>query len=262
MRSLPLFHSVAGKPVIVLGEGPMAEPKRHLAKRAGAKVVDTIEAGWEQGARLAFIALTDPDAAEGAAKRLKALGILVNVVDRPDLCDFTTPSILDRDPVLIAIGTSGTSAGLAKQLRLRLESLLPQSLGPLASALHAARGKIRARWPGRAQRRQAIDGALGPGGMLDPLREESVQAVDAWLAGKGGAKPNTRAVVTLTSGNPEDLTMRDARLLGTADVLLVGTGIPQAILDRARADALRRPLPYEGELPAGLVVELRRAGSA
>lgn len=262
MRSLPLFHNVSGKPVIVLGEGPMAEPKRRLVKRAGARVVDTIEAGWEQGARIAFVALSDAEASEGAAKRLKALGILVNVVDRPDLCDFTTPSILDRDPVLIAIGTAGTSAGLAKQLRLRLESLLPHSLGPLASALHAARAKIRARWSGMAERRQALDAALGPGGMLDPLREESVHALEAWLAGTGEVKPNTRAVVTLTSGNPDDLTMRDARLLGSADVLLVGTGIPQAILDRARADALRRPLPYEGELPTGLVVELRRAGSA
>ncbi len=98
--------------------------------------------------------------------------------------------------------------------------------------------------------------------MLDPLREESVRAVDAWLSGKEGLKTNTHAVVTLTSGNPDDLTMRDARLLGSADVLLVGSGIPQAILDRARADALRRPLPYEGELPSGLVVELRRAGSS
>ncbi len=261
MRSLPLFHSVSGKPVIVLGEGPMAEPKRRLVERAGARVVDSIEAGWEQGARIAFVALADPEESDGAARRLKALGILVNVVDRPDLCDFTTPSILDRDPVLVAIGTSGTSAGLAKQLRLRLESLLPETLGPLASALHAARANIRARWSGSAERRQALDAALGPGGVLDPLREESVRVVDAWLSGKGTVKTNTHAVVTLTSGNPDDLTMRDARLLGSADILLVGSGIPQAILDRARADALRRPLPYEGELPSGLVVELRRAGS-
>jgi len=261
MRSLPLFHRVAGKPVIVLGEGPLAEPKRRLVTRAGGIVVDTIEGGWEKGARLAFVALADREAGETAARRLKALGVLVNVVDRPDLCDFTAPSILDRDPVLIAIGTSGASAGLAKQLRLRLEALLPQSLGSLASALQAARAKIRARWPGAAERRQAIDLALGPGGPLDPLRDDSAGKLDAWLEGRASARPAGRVVVTLSSSDPEDLTVRDARLLGSADVLLVGRGIPQAILDRARADALRRPLPYDGELPPGLVVELRRRGS-
>ncbi len=262
MRSLPLFHRVAGMPVIVLGEGPLAEPKIRLVERAGGTVVGTIQDGWNQGARIAFVALEDREECEAAARRLKALGVLVNVIDRPELCDFTTPSILERDPVLIAIGTSGASAGLAKQLRLRLESLLPQSLGSLASALQSARSKIRAKWPKAADRRQALDTALGPGGILDPLQESSAKSVDAWLAGKSAKKESGRAVVTLTSSNPDDLTVRDVRLLGSADVLLVGPGIPQAILDRARADALRRPLPYDGDLPGGLIVELRRAGSA
>ena len=258
MKSLPLFHRVAGRPVIVLGGGPLAEPKRALVQRAGGMVVDTIEGGWDAGARIAFVALDDAAQSEAAARRLQALGILVNVVDRPDLCDFTTPSILERDPVLVAIGTSGASAGLAKQLRLRLEALLPASLGVLAQALHGARAALRARWPDPAQRRRALDAALSPGGPLDPLRTDSADAVDGWLGGADMPPPSSHAVVTLSSGDPDDLTLRDARLLGSADVLLVGSGIPQAILDRARADALRRPLPYDGELPPGLVVELRR----
>lgn len=258
MRSLPLFHRIAGQPVIVLGEGPAAEPKRRLVERTGGVPVDSIEAGWKQGARLAFVAYPDAAANEEAAKRLRALGVLVNVVDRPELCDFTTPSILERGPVQVAIGTGGASAGLAKQLRLRLESLLPATLGPLAEALQAARGRLRERWPSASDRRQALDAALSPGGALDPLREESVAAVDAWLAGAEPGEVAGHAVILLRSANPDDLTLREARLLGSADVLLVGQGIPQAILDRARADALRRPLPYEGEMPAGLVVELRR----
>ncbi len=258
MRSLPLFHRIAGAPVIVLGQGPAAEPKRRLVERAGGEVVDTIEAGWDRGARLAFIALDGARANEEAARRLKTLGILVNVVDRPELCDFTTPSILDRDPVLIAIGTGGVSAGLAKQLRLRLESLLPTTLGPLAAALHAARERLRVRWPGAAERRQALDAALSAGGALDPLREESAGAVAAWLEGADSELPVGHAVIELRSANPDDLTLREARLLGSADVLLVGERIPQAILDRARADALRRPLPFDGAAMAGLVVELRR----
>ena len=259
MKSLPLFHRVAGRPVIVLGGGPLAEPKRALVQRAGGMVVDTIEGGWDAGARIAFVALDDAAQSEAAARRLQALGILVNVVDRPDLCDFTTPSILERDPVLVAIGTSGASAGLAKQLRLRLEALLRPSLGALAQALHGARAALRARWPDPGQRRQALDAALSPGGPLDPLRADSADAVESWLGGPDEPPPVGHAAVTLTSSDPEDLTLRDARLLGSADVLLVGPGIPQAILDRARADALRRPLPYDGDLPGGLIVELRRS---
>ena len=112
MKSLPLFHRVAGRPVIVLGGGPLAEPKRALVQRAGGMVVDTIEGGWDAGARIAFVALDDAAQSEAAARRLQALGILVNVVDRPDLCDFTTPSILERDPVL--------RAAFFKEMRLML----------------------------------------------------------------------------------------------------------------------------------------------
>ena len=258
MRSLPLFHRIAGKPVIVLGEGPMAEPKRRLVERAGGVVVSSIDEGAAQGARLAYVALEDGAAREEAAARLKALGMLVNVVDRPDLCDFTTPSLLERDPVLVAIGTSGASAGLAKHIRLRLEALLPASLGRLAEALNAARGKLRERWPDAAERRQALDAALGQGGALDPLREESADRVESWLAGDGQAGASGHVVIELASDDPEDLTLRQARLLGSADMLLIGPGVAPALLDRARADALRRELPFEGALPPGLVVELRR----
>jgi uroporphyrin-III C-methyltransferase/precorrin-2 dehydrogenase/sirohydrochlorin ferrochelatase len=207
-----------------------------------------------EDARLAIVALVRPD---DAAARLKARGILVNVPDRPDLCDFTLPSILDRDPVLVAVGTSGASAGLAKQLRLRLEMLLPLSLGRLARALNDARGALRAKYPDAAERRQALDAALTQGGALDLLREDSVEALPAWLAKEEAPRGRDHVVLELSSADPDELTQRQARLLGAADVLLVEPGIPAAILNRARADARRLPLPYDGELPTGLIVELR-----
>jgi uroporphyrin-III C-methyltransferase/precorrin-2 dehydrogenase/sirohydrochlorin ferrochelatase len=251
MRSLPLFHRIAGKKVIVLGDGPLAEAKRRLIERAGGIVAGEDD----REARLAFIALDEP---EEAAARLKARGVLVNVTDRPELCDFTVPSLLERDPVLIAIGTSGVSSGLAKQLRLRLEALLPQSLGALAQALHGARDKLRERFPDAADRRRALDAALTEGGPLDPLRGAEASAMEAWLAGNVEAGATGRVAIVLASDNPDDLTLRQARALGAADVLLVGPGVPGAILARARADARRFPLPFDGELPPGLVVELRR----
>lgn len=257
MRSLPLFHRIAGQPVIVLGEGAMAEPKRRLVGRAGGEVIDELQEGIDRGARLAFIAHQDGAKCEADASRARCAGLLVNVVDRPDLCDFTTPSILERDPVLVAIGTSGASAGLAKQLRLRLEALLPAGLGKLAALLAEMRPRIRARWPDAGERRRALDEALAAAGPLDPLSEDAAGRMEDWLAGEI-AEIGKRVVEIDFSGNdPDDLTLRQSRLLGTADAILFDPAIPPQVLDRARADAARHELPYDCEPPAGLVVILR-----
>jgi len=252
MRSLPLFHQVTGQPVIVLGEGEAAEAKRRLVERAGGVVVGDDD----REARLAFITLDQP---ELATVRLRARGVLVNVTDRPDLCDFTVPSVLDRDPVLIAVGTGGASAGLAKHLRLRLEALLPASLGKLAESLYAVRQSMRARWPAAADRRRALDRALEQGGPLDPLADGSASLVQTWLASPGMPVTETWAELAITSDDPDDLTLRQARMLGSADCILFEPGVAPAILDRARADAVRLPLPHDGPLPEGLTLVLRYA---
>ena len=251
IASLPLFHRIAGEPVIVLGEGKAAEAKRRLVERAGGVPV----ADEGAAARIAFVALEEPEA---AAERLRARGVLINVPDRPELCDFTVPSLLDRSPVLLAIGTGGASAGLAKALRLRLETLLPPGLGQLAQALGAARAGLRARWPDAGERRRALDAALAEGGPLDPLAGESADRVDQWLAGAAAA-PGGWHEIRLRSADPDDLTLREARLLGSADLVLFDAGVPAAMIDRARADAARRPIPA-GDVPEGqpgLVVILR-----
>ena len=113
----------------------------------------------------------NPGEAEALADQLRARGLLVNVVDRPELCDFTTPAIVDRSPVLIAVSTGGASAGMAKALRQRIEAMLPAGLGALASAMASAREAIRTRWPDPTDRRAAIDRAFEDGGVLDPLAD-------------------------------------------------------------------------------------------
>lgn len=256
IASLPLFHRIAGRPVVVLGSGEAAEAKRRLVERAGGVVFEDLDHGCNIGARLAFVAHEDEGPAEADALRARQAGLLVNVVDRPALCDFTVPSVLDRSPVLIAIGTGGASAGLAKQLRLRLEVLLPSSLGRLASALHDARGRLRARFPDAGERRRALDAALGQGGSLDPLDEGAADRIEGWLAG-ASTIASGRVEIRLRSDDPEDLTLREARLLGSADLVLHDTGVVPSVLDRARADAVRRPLADGDEgWEKGLVVVL------
>lgn len=239
ISSLPLFHRIRGQKVLVLGNGEAAEPKKRLVERASGIVEPEMQRAIDEGVRLAFIALDDSQACEAAAIKLRRAGMLVNVVDMPELCDFTTPSILDRDPVLVAIGTGGASAGLAKHVRLRLEAILPQSLGMLAGALNSARARLRELFPDASQRRRALDEALREGGALDVLRAESAAKVDGWIAAAQEPHGERREMVKLSSLDPEDLTLRQARLLGEADTLLIDGDVPEQILARARADAAR-----------------------
>ncbi len=257
IASLPLFHQIAGQSVLVLGDGPAAEPKRRLVERAGGVIVDDLARAVDEGVRLAFIAYDDARACEVAAINARCAGMLVNVVDRPELCDFTTPSILDRDPLLVAIGTGGASAGLAKHVRLRLERVLPDTLGLLAKALEAARPALRQKFPDGPDRRRAVDAALREGGALDPFDPAAFQKVDEWV--EGTVLPASGAIfdVTLTSADPEDLTLRQARLLGEADVLLIDGAVPSAILARARADAAREPVHEHSANGPGLTLILR-----
>ena len=231
LHSLPLFVRLAGRPVILLGSGDAADAKRRLLDRAGATIV-----GEDAAAALAIVAIDEEDAALAAIARLKARGLLVNAVDRPDHCDFTLPAIVDRDPVLVAIGTGGVSAGLAAALRQRLEQLLPASLGDLARALHAGRATLRSRFPDGGERRRAIAAALAAGGPLDPLGESDAAA---WLADPAAPRPDGSETIVLRSSEPDDLTLREARLLASADRVFHDGTAPPAILDRARADAAR-----------------------
>lgn len=212
----------------MIGDGPAADAKRRLLERAGATIVD--EAAPH--ATLAVVANGD----EAAVGRLRARNILLNVVDRPDLCDFTLPAIVDRDPVLIAVGTGGASAGLAAALRQRLELILPARLGRLAETLRAARGSLRTRFPDIDARRRAIGGLLAAGGPLDPLAEHAdpTAAIDAADTPSGRIER-----IEIGSSDPDMLSLRAARLLGQADRLYHDATIPEAILGRARADAER-----------------------
>ena len=250
LHSLPLFVRLAGRPAILLGEGPAAEAKRRLLERAGAVIVED-----HPDARLAVIAIEDEAEARAAVERLRARGILINAVDRLDLCDFTLPAIVDRAPVLVAIGTGGASAGLAAALRQRLETLLPASLGGLARALEGARGVMRERWPDGDTRRQALGAAMRSGGALDPIAADA-QSVARWL-GKDDA-PSPRSLVTIRLGSPDadDLTLREARLLGQAGRIYHAPDAPAAILDRARADAVRICGAPPAAAQAGLTIVL------
>ena len=241
LPALPIFVKLAGRPVMLIGSGEAAAAKRRLLERAGATIV-----GEEGEAALAIVAAAEP---EPIVARLKSRGMLVNAVDRADLCDFTLPAIVERDPVLIAIGTGGVSAGFAAALRQRLEAELPADLGDTARELAAARGELRARFPDPADRRRALGEALA-------------QSLEGGVAARMADPGGTRLLrFALASADPDDLTLRQARALAQADRIYPLPGVPIAILDRARADAARIPCAGAPADPGpGLSVLLEMAG--
>ncbi|MGB5077874.1 MAG: NAD(P)-dependent oxidoreductase [Sphingorhabdus sp.] len=253
MNQLPIFLNLKGRKVILVGEGDAADAKRRLIERAGGICVDA----GDRAAILAFVAIDDENDATSAADALKARGLLVNVVDRPEHCDFTTPAIVDRTPVLVAVGTGGASAGMAKAIRQRIETLLPDGLGKLASGVARARDAIRIRWPDAADRRRALDAAFISKGPLDPFVHQDASAVGHWLE-TAASPPSSRLVeVPLLSDNPDDLTLLTARLLGEADRIFHDSAVPPAILNRARADAVRQAGAPPSPTPEGLTLYLR-----
>ena len=249
---LPVLVRLAGRPVILLGDGEAADAKRRLLARAGATVV-----AEHPDARLAVVAIEGEGEAVAAVAALKARGLLVNAVDRPALCDFTLPAVVDRAPVLVAVMTGGVSAGLAAAVRQRLEGLLPSGLGSLAEALGGARERLRLNLPDAGERRRAIGAALA--GELDPLDPDATERVGQWIeafrhpglqpgsmepqatgSGRDGSRLKAGMTkVVLASPDPDDLTLRQARALALADRVYHGPAVPLAILDRARADAAR-----------------------
>lgn len=244
MRVLPLSFDVRGRPVLVVGDGEPAAARVRLLEAAGATIVqlagDRLDTLTE--ARLAFVALEDAALAELWAMHLRAAGLLVNVTDRPELCDFQVPALIDRGTVTLAIATGGASASLAKALRERLEGWLPATLGPLAEAIAAWRPKVAERLATPVLRRAFWDRLLAPGGALDPLRDQPDpdEAIARALDSAERPFAGELLVLELASDQPDRVTLSQLRLLQRADLLLHEADVPATILDLARRDAARR----------------------
>lgn len=255
MQQLPIFVTLSGRPVILVGEGEPAEAKARLVRAAGGIIVGEDA----PAAALAIVALEDDDAASAAASRLRARGLLVNVVDKPALSDFLMGAIIDRSPVLVSVSTGGASASLSRALRTRLEALLPASLGPLAAAIRASRDAVNARHKTPSDRRRLWERALAEFAPLDPFAAiaDAPAAVALVIAGDSGAVPQL-ATIRIASPDPGELTLNQLNLLARCDVLVADAAVPPAIIDRARRDAQRLDAVPD-PLPPGLTVQLRCA---
>lgn len=263
MDAFPAYFPLAGKKVVIAGSGEAAEAKARLFAGSPATLVrvegpEAFLAGTYGGATLVFVADADDNFCRLAAAAARAARCLVNVVDRPALCDFTTPAVIDRGEVVAAVGTGGASPILAAMLRSDIEQQVPEGAGRVAALLRLFQDEVRAKFPDLPARRAFLREALsGPaaeaaqGGEMDRAQQLFREA----LAGSSSAAGR---VQVLSGRGPVDLlTLRASRALSAADVLVADPGANPEILAMARRDAERRsPAETSGEALA----EMARSG--
>jgi precorrin-2 dehydrogenase/sirohydrochlorin ferrochelatase len=243
MDVFPAAFPLRGRRIVIAGEGDAAEAKARLFDGSPAEVLrlrgpDAFDAERYFGARLAFIALHGEDAAK-AASTARGAGVLVNVIDRPELCDFTTPAIVDRGEVVGAIMTGGAAPVLATELRLTLEAQWPASLGQIAALLDRVKHQLRSRLPDPSARRALLRALIrGPAGQaaLDGRMAEAEALAMAALAA-ATEPPPARLVLLRAPKAPDLLTLRALRWLSEADRILVDAGTDPTLVEFARRDA-------------------------
>ncbi len=168
MQYLPIFLNVRAQNCLIVGGGEVAYRKAVLLDKSGARlrvvapdIDDLLEtlviAGAGElhrrpfaeadldGVFLVVAATDDEDVNAAVSIAAKARGLPVNVVDKPSLCSFIVPSIVDRSPVVIAISSGGTSPVLTRKLKEKIEVLVPAAYGRLALLLGKYRGRVKSR---------------------------------------------------------------------------------------------------------------------
>jgi len=268
MDYLPIFIQLRGSPAVVVGGGNVALRKVDLLLKAGARVTviapklhDELRALASKG-QLDYLALefqphhldgtslviaaTDSrevNAAVSAAAKARRLPI--NVVDDPELSTFIFPAIIDRSPVVVAVGSSGNSPVLARRVRQQIEALLPARLGALARFVGDRRNEVK-RALAPEQRRpfweRIIGGIVGSRVLAGDENDASAKFQSELAADTESTGDDRIGEVYLIGagpGDPDLLTLRAVQLLQQADVVLYDRLVSDAVLDRARRDAQR-----------------------
>jgi uroporphyrin-III C-methyltransferase/precorrin-2 dehydrogenase/sirohydrochlorin ferrochelatase len=269
MDLLPVFQDVKGRPALVVGGGTAAARKAELVSRAGASLtVIAPELGDDmarlvaergivhrtgdvgpadlEGCALAFGASDDMALNERVHELAVAAGVPVNVVDRPELCQFIMPAILDRDGVVVAVSSGGDAPLLTRMMKARFETLVPAAYGRLARFGGAWRDRVKAAITDGDLRRRFWENVFeGPVAELvfSGRESEAAHAMEAQLEDAAG--PAARGpvgevwLVGAGPGDPDLLTFRALRLMQQAEVVLYDRLIGDGILNMVRRDAER-----------------------
>ncbi|MES1199023.1 MAG: siroheme synthase CysG [Pseudomonadota bacterium] len=244
MRSFPAFTPLEGRRVAVIGQGPAADAKARLFDDSPAELLRFAappSAEELAGVALVFIAEGDPERRTAALAAAKAAGAWVNVVDHPSLSDFYTPAIVDRGELVIGVSTSGAAPTLARDLRQRIEQVVPAAFGRLADFARSIRHRVLARRTSLDGRRRAYEailrGAAGEAALAGDL-ENAERLAERVLQGDV-ASGGVVHLVGAGPGDPDLLTLRALRVLQDADIVFHDKLVDARVLDLIRRDAER-----------------------
>jgi uroporphyrin-III C-methyltransferase/precorrin-2 dehydrogenase/sirohydrochlorin ferrochelatase len=295
LARLPLFIDLTGRRVVVAGASEAVAWKAELFSAAGgdvevfaetpdAELLAIIERGTPPGrltlSRRAWTAadldgaalavLDADDAAEIDAFRAAghAAGALVNIIDKPDVCDVLFGSIVNRSPVVVGISTDGAAPVMGQAIRRRVETLLPPAIAAWGALAVRIRDAVTARLaPGAARRifwERFAERAFGPA----PDNGEAERLIaEADGAGRAAEAAGRVILVGAGPGEPELLTLKAVRALQSADVVLYDDLVSADVLELARREARRVVVGKRGGRAScrqedinDLMVGLARAG--
>jgi uroporphyrin-III C-methyltransferase/precorrin-2 dehydrogenase/sirohydrochlorin ferrochelatase len=291
MDYLPIFMGLRGRRALVVGGHEAAARKIRLLARTGAAIVVVARDVGDEiadlavrgalvlarrdfapadlaGAAIVFAAAEDHATDDAVAEAARGAGVPVNVVDRPESSSFIMPAIIDRDPVVVAIGSAGTAPVLVRKLRAQIENLLPARLGALARFAARFRRGAQALIVGAVERRRFWERFFDGPVAARVLAGDERGAAEAMLPvlnrapslNHGSAEGGVVYLVGTGPGDPDLLTLRALQLMEQADIVLADESIAPAILDRVRRDAIRVPLANRSQqqIEDLMVAELRK----
>lgn len=263
MNYLPIFIDIKQKPCLVVGGGVVAYRKIGLLLQAGAEVKCVAEnccdevqqlaakgridyqkkafAKSDINAQILIISATNNTALNAnVASLAKTANIPVNVVDSPDLCSFIMPSIVDRSPIVIAISSAGKAPILARLIRAKLESTIPNAYGKLATLAGEFRDKVKAKFSNISDRRYFWERAFS-GIVAEKVFSGNMAEAKAVLENDLHNSQNSKiGEVYLVGGGPGDpdlLTFKALRLMQQADVILYDRLVSKSVMALVRRDA-------------------------
>ena len=287
MRYFPIFVDLDGARVVVVGGGEEALRKVRLLLKTNASIeviarelheelaankrvswlATAYDAALLDGATLVYSA--DADLNAHVSADAKARGIHINAVDEADISTFIVPSIVDRDPVVIAIGTEGTAPVLGQGIRAKVDAMLPQSLGALARKAQGLRDRVAQQLP-PGNRRRAFWTDFFFGTTRDAFDAGDDVAFglsfDDAIYNAAKARTGRVSLVGAGPGDAELLTLKAQRRLQEADVIVYDRLVTADVLEMARRDAVRipvgktpfQPSPKQSEINDILIAEARK----
>ena len=262
MDFLPIFVATKGRKIFVVGQGQMADAKCRGVLKTAAEVtvyadqpsdevlswasqdLITLRKGLPsvedfESVALLYAAHADDQVNDELAAMARKAGAIVNVLDRTDACDFITPAIVDRDPVVVAIGTEGSAPVLARQIKADVEAMLPADLGRFARLANGFRARVRALPEGLARRNFWKD-FFRPERIAAVESEEAIRRdLEALLSRhiNKESEEGSVAFVGAGPGDPELLTLKARRLIHEAEVIIYDRLVGKGVLELARREA-------------------------